>query len=227
MSIVEQQRAAEQEWLDAWHRGPQRMRWDRVPLQVGDAAPDIELADHTGEMVQLSSLWAESPAVVLFWRHFGCSCGHDRAERLKDEHARYTDAGASVVVIGQGEPARSAEYRERAGLPCPVLCDPDRIAYRAFGLLEGTAAQVLFDAPDEFLRGDASAGESLAASRHGTDRAAVDSPWQLPGEFVIGRDGIVQLAYRYQYCEDWPDPRVLTAAIRFGATWGARRPSTD
>jgi hypothetical protein len=26
----------------------------------------------------------------------------------------------------------------------------------------------------------------------------------------------VQLAYRYQYCEDWPDPRVLTAAIRFG-----------
>ena len=217
MSIIDQQRVAEQQWLDAWHRGPQRTRWDRIPLQVGDAAPDLTLPDHTGEMVQLSSLWSESPAVVLFWRHFGCSCGHDRAARLKDEHAQYTEAGASMIVIGQGEPARAAEYRERTGIPCPMLCDPDRAAYHAFDLLEGTTAQVLFDAPDEFLRRDAAAGESLAASRHGTERAAVDSPWQLPGEFVIGRGGIVQLAYRYQYCEDWPDPRVLTAAIRFGA----------
>ncbi len=216
MSNVEEQHAAEQEWLDAWHRGPQRVRWDHVPLQVGDAAPDIRLPDHTGEMVSLSSLWAESPALVLFWRHFGCSCGYERAARLTAEYATYTDAGASVVIIGQGEPARSAEYRARTGIPCPVLSDPDRTAYQAYDLLEGTTAQILFDAPDDLLRCDAAAGESLAASRHGTERAAVDSPWQLPGEFVIGRGGIVQLAYRYQYCEDWPDPRVLTAAIRFG-----------
>jgi hypothetical protein len=42
----------------------------------------------------------------------------------------------------------------------------------------------------------------------------VDSPWQMPGEFVVDGDGIIRLAYRYQYCEDWPDPRVLTAAVR-------------
>ncbi len=33
---------------------------------------------------------------------------------------------------------------------------------------------------------------------------------------MIDAAGTVQLAYRYQHCEDWPDPRVLTAAIRFG-----------
>ncbi|MBC7894523.1 MAG: AhpC/TSA family protein [Cytophagaceae bacterium] len=135
MSIVEEQQAAEQEWLDAWHRGPERVRWDRVPLQVGDAAPDIRLPDHTGEMVRLSSLWAESPALVLFWRHFGCSCGYDRAARLTAEYSQYTDAGASVVVIGQGGAVRSAEYRARTGIPCPVLSDPDRVAYQAYDLL--------------------------------------------------------------------------------------------
>jgi hypothetical protein len=36
----------------------------------------------------------------------------------------------------------------------------------------------------------------------------------MPGEFVVDGDGIIRLAYRYQYCEDWPDPRVLTAAVR-------------
>lgn len=207
---------AEQKWLDAWHEGPVRLRWHHIPLQVGDVAPDLELVDHTGKQVRLSSFWKDGPAVLLFWRHFGCSCGLDRATRLEAEYSQYVDVGASVVIIGQADPDRSADYRERNRILCPILSDPDRNAYRAFDLLDGTPSQILFDAPDEFLRRESAAGEGLAAARHGTEIASVDSPWQLPGEFVINTDGIVQLAYRYQYCEDWPDPRVLTAAIRFG-----------
>lgn len=37
-SILDSQiRAAEQEWLDNWKRGPKRLRWVKPPLQVGDA----------------------------------------------------------------------------------------------------------------------------------------------------------------------------------------------
>lgn len=222
MSMIDEQSQAEQKWLDAWHAGPQRVRWDHIPLQLGDSAPDVELVDHTGQPVRLSTSWANGPAVILFWRHFGCSCGLDRAARLRTEYPQYVETGASVVVIGQAGPERSAEYRTRNGIECPVLSDPDRVAYRAYDLLEGTAAQILFDASDALLRCEAPAGEELAAARHGTARASVDSPWQLPGEFVIDSAGTVQLAYRYQYCEDWPDPRVLTAAIRFGGAPGER-----
>ncbi len=216
MTVADELEQAEQSWLDAWRAGPQRLRWDHVPLQVGDPAPDLELVDHTGSLVKLSSFWADGPALILFWRHFGCSCGRDRAARLAAEYTEFRQAGASVVVIGQAGPERSAEYRTLNAIEGPVLSDPDRVAYSAFDLLEGTAAQIVFDAPDAMLRCEASAGEEMAASRHGTERASVDSPWQLPGEFVIAPNGIVQLAYRYQYCEDWPDPRVLSAAIRFG-----------
>jgi hypothetical protein len=59
-----------------------------------------------------------------------------------------------------------------------------------------------------------SGGAKLAESRHGTDRAAIDSPWQLSGEFVVDRSGLIRLAYRYQYCEDWPNPLVLVAALK-------------
>jgi hypothetical protein len=41
----------------------------------------------------------------------------------------------------------------------------------------------------------------------------VDSPWQLPGEFVIGSNGQIALAHRYQYCEDFPPKTVLLGAI--------------
>lgn len=207
--------AAEQEWLDLWARGPVRLRWDRIPLQIGDAAPDLELTDHTGAPVRLSSLWTEQTAVILFWRHFGCSCGRDRAARLRDEYRTLRDLGATVTIIGQGAPERAARYRNQNQLPCAILSDPDESAYRAFDVLEGTTSQVLFDASDEFLACEPAAGIELAASRHGTARASVDNPFLLPAEFVI-TNGIVQLAYRYQYCEDYPDPRVLTAAVRFG-----------
>ena len=209
--------AAEQHWKAAWEIGPTRLRWTSLPPQVGDVAPDATLLDHDGRPTILSTLWAERPVLLLFWRHFGCSCGMDRAARLRAELDDYRAAGGQAVIIGQGEPARAARYRERQQLEVPILCDTDRASYEAFGLLQGTTAQILFDAPDPFLRCELDAGMGRSASRHGTDRALVDDPWQLPGEFVIGTDGRIRHAHRYSWCEDYPDPRVAIAVLREAA----------
>jgi peroxiredoxin len=209
--------AAEDRWKTGWEAGPTRLRWTTLPPQVGDRAPDATLPDDEGRDVAMSSLWADRPLLVLFWRHFGCSCGMDRAARLRTELADYRAGGGDVVIVGQGEPARAARYRERQGIDVPILSDPERSVYQAYGLLQGSTAQILFDAPDPFLRCDFDAGMGLAASRHATDRALVDDPWQLPGEFVIGSDGVIAHAHRYGWCEDYPDPRVHVAAIRAAA----------
>lgn len=206
--------AAEERWKQSWAEGPKRTRWTTLPPQLGDQAPDAELTDTAGRSVRLASSWVAGPALILFWRHFGCSCGMDRARRLTTELPDYHAAGANVIIVGQGEPERAARYAERQGIDVSILVDPDRRGYEAYGLLEGTTAQILFDAPDEFLRCDLEAGLSLSASRHGTDRALVDNPWQLPGEFVVAPDGRLAHAHRYQWCEDYPDPRVHVAAIR-------------
>ena len=216
MSILdEQMRSAEEEWLEAWERGPQRLRWTTIPLQVGDEAPDFELPDANRQMVKLSSFWHEKPATILFWRHYGCGCGIDRAGMLQKDYYEFKDAGAETLIIGQGEPERAAAYAKKYELPpMPVLCDPDFKVYEAYGLVEGKTSQILFDAPDEFLDREYEAGVGLAKERRDLDRPLVDNSWLLPGEFVVDRGGIVRLAYRYNYCEDFPDYRVLTAAIR-------------
>jgi len=214
-SIVETQtEAAEQEFLELFAQGHERMTWSNLPPQVGDPAPALTLADSTGSDVSLAGFWADGPALLIFWRHYACSCGMARAERLRSEYADYSDAGANVVVIGQAEPERSAAYAEEQGFGWPVLCDPSYEAYEAYGLTEGDAAQILFDAPSEFWSHPREVGEQLASSRREAGRPLVDNPWLLPGEFVVDRTGTIRLAYRYQYCEDFPDPRVLTTAIR-------------
>ena len=210
-----QMKSAEEEWLAGWKRGPQRLRWDKIPLQVGDQAPDIECPDSEGVITKLSVFWKDRPALILFWRHYGCGCGIDRANLLKKEYPSYQDSGANVCIIGQGEPARAAAYAKKYELPpVPILCDPQFEAYEAYGLVEGKPSQILFDAPEEFLDRDYEAGVKLAEERRQLGRPLVDNSWLLPGEFVIDRLGTVRLAYRYNYCEDFPDYRVLVAAIR-------------
>jgi len=210
--------AAGDEWLRHWRAGPRRTRWIDLPVQRGDPAPFVELLEaRTGMRRDLSEYWADGPALLLFWRHFGCSCGRDRAARLRAEYESYRAAGANVVLIGQGERERTLVYAAANDLPTeiPLLCDPHEEAYRAYGLLEGTPIEVLFDAPDEYIRCEADAGMSLYTERKEAGRPMVDNPWLLPGEFVVASDGTLVTTHRFQFCEHWIDPRVNIAAVRF------------
>ena len=206
--------AAEARFLEKWTAGPQVVRWSALPVQVGDAAPDLTLPDHTGAERHLREFWAEQPALIMFWRHFGCGCGLDRAQRLRSEYADYLADGLRVVIVGQGEPERAAEYRAAQELECPILVDGDESAYRTYGLLDATVSQVLFDAPAEMWSHDRATGEEFVRARHEQGRPVVDNPWLLPGEFVVNTDGVLCHAHRYQHCEDYPDPLVLRTAAK-------------
>lgn len=203
--------AAEEEWLEIWVAGPGERR--SKLLDPGVSAPDLELLDHTGTSRQLSSFWSDGPALIMFWRHFGCGCGLDRASRLNEEYADYLAAGITPVIIGQGEPERGAAYRERYGISCPVLCDPEFSAYSAFGLAHFGVEQVLYDAPEETWCHSMEIGVDFQKARRAIDRPLVDDPWMSTAEFLVNPTGTIRTSYGYQYCEDFPDPRLfLTAA---------------
>src|SRR6266508_3096058 len=140
--------AAETEWLDRWTTGTTEQ--EGLPLLTGDEAPDFVLADHTGRERTLSDFWSGQPALLMFWRHFGCGCGFERSARLKAEWEHYLDAGLNPVIIGQGEPARAAAYRAEHELPCPILCDSDHRVYRGYGIGHWNIERVLPDAPPAF-----------------------------------------------------------------------------
>jgi peroxiredoxin len=210
-----QLKEAEFEWLKMYQAGPQHIRWDKLPPQVGDDAPDFTRLNSQGEETKLSDFWKDGPALILFWRHFGCGCGLDRSARLINELQDIERAGARVVIIGQGEPARSAYYALKYELEeIPILSDTDFSAYFEYGLLEGKESQILFDAPTELIDRQLQAGKDFAASRKKDERPLVDNPWLMPGEFVVDQQGKLRLTYRYNFCEDFPDARVLLTAIR-------------
>ena len=203
---------AEDRWLASFTTGPTKPA--SLVLGLGSVAPDARLRDDSGVERTLSEFWADSPCLLIFWRHFGCGCGVDRAARLSAEAPDYAAAGLNVVIVGQGEPERAAAYRALRTVPFPILSDPDGAVYDAYGIGHWQPEQVLFDAPETMWSHQHDVGVDFQESRRAIGRPAVDDPWRATAEFVIGTTGIVRLGYSYQYCEDFPDPRVLTTAAR-------------
>ncbi|MGA9276186.1 peroxiredoxin-like family protein [Ilumatobacter sp.] len=203
---------AESEWLELFTVGPTEP--EGIGLRGGAAAPDLVLPDSVGANRSLSEFWADEPALLMFWRHFGCGCGIDRATRLLEEFPAYRAAGIMPVIVAQGEPERAAAYRDQLGLPCPVLCDPDHSAYRAYGIGQWSVERVLYDASVEFWAHPHDLGASLQDERRAGGRPLVDDPWRATAEFIIGTDGHVRLVHLSQYCEDFPEPLVLIAAAQ-------------
>jgi peroxiredoxin len=206
--------AAKQEWLDEWVAGPSEQTSLLVP---GTVAPDFELLDDTGSTVHLSDFWRNGPALVMFWRHYGCGCGIDRAEGLIAEADAYAEAGLNPVIVGQGEPERSAQYRDWHNVPYPILSDPDQDAYRAYGVGHFAFEQIFAgEGALDYFSHSRDLGEQLKAGRP-PERTLVDSPWRASAEFVIGQGGTIRFSYAYQWCGSDPDPDVLITAAELSA----------
>lgn len=205
--------AAEQRWLQGWTAGPNNEKVTNL-ISAGSSAPDLELLDYTGDSRKLSEFWQDGAALVMFWRHFGCGCGLGRAERLKEEYASYAEAGINPVIIAQGEPTRSAEYREKYEIECPILCDPNAEAYKAFGLGHFSAEQVLYDASEDTWCHSEEIGLKFIDARREIDRPLVDDPWMSTAEFLVDSSGTNRFSYAYQFCDNFPDARLFLMAAK-------------
>lgn len=172
-------------------------------MAPGDPAPDLTLLSEMGAQVALRDLWARAPRglALVFIRSFGSPFARYHMAVLRDTQARFDEEGVRVAIVGMGRPEASARFRRRYDLPFPVLADPDRTAYRAYGLGEGP----VLGWPE--LTG----GFRLAMHGVLPGLRAGDAR-QLAGDFLIDRDGIVRYVRRSRRPADIPSPDALLAA---------------
>ena len=120
--------------------------------------------------------------------------------------------GCSVVAVCQAKPELMAAFLARRPWDVPVVTDPDRVAYRAFGL-ERTGWLTFFRPKVllGYLRG-LLRGYGLKKPVTGEDVR------QLGGDFLLDRAGNVVWAYRSADPTDRPATTAVLAAIP-GGVW--------
>jgi len=183
-------------------------------LKFNDPAPDLELWDTGGELVQLSSLWQKQVLVLAFTRHFGCPQCKEMVDALSVAAPEFKRNHLALAIVTQGVPeAAKAFCQERApGQLC--LADPQRKAYQAYGLERASIWQT-------FLSWRVWRSNRRLKKERGwnTDLPpAGQDAMQMAGTFIIGTDGRVRLPYYYDDIADHPPVDLLLHGV-MGMDW--------
>ncbi|HET6575733.1 MAG TPA: SelL-related redox protein [Fimbriiglobus sp.] len=119
---------------------------------------------------------------------------------------RLRAASVGVLAVSQATPAVLATFLRDHPQPVPVVCDPDRAGYRAFGL-ERTSWL-------SFFRPSVMGGYLRLMFRGGKVRRPYpgEDVLQLGGDFLLDRAGRVVFAYPSRTATDRPGVDVLLAA---------------
>lgn len=145
-------------------------------LAVGDQAPDFVLSTPQDYPVSLSSLLAEGPVVLNFFRGAWCPYCNMELKALDAIVPAVREQGAELVSISPNLPEKSAAFVADNPFAFDVLCDPDNQVARDYGLV--------FSLPESLIAVYRDLGIDLPAF-DGNDR------WELsmPATYIVDRDG--------------------------------------
>jgi peroxiredoxin len=171
-----------------------------------DALAEITLPDQDGHSIRLRDLWRDGPAAIVWLRQFGCPFCRAYAVELNRARSRFSDAGARLVLIGQGRPEDAGRFRRHLRLGLQILTDADRVTY----LWAGTKLATLDELIGPLVVGRAlvrMARQRVVIGRNTADEA------QLGGSIVVTPDGRVTFAHISGDASDVAAPADLLDAI--------------
>jgi peroxiredoxin Q/BCP len=102
-------------------------------IEQGSQAPDFELPDQDGRAVKLSDFRGQ-PAVVYFYPKADTPGCTTQACGVRDRHADYAKAGATVLGISPDPVAKVKKFHEKQALNFPLLADEGHAVADAYGV---------------------------------------------------------------------------------------------
>jgi peroxiredoxin len=183
-------------------------------LKFNDPAPDLELADVSGNPVRLSSLWKTQVLILAFTRHFGCPQCKEMVDQLVTAYPELRGHNLGLAIITQATAKEAKIFCEQRASGILCLADPARQAYKAYGLERANLWQTFFSLnvwrSNRRLKRER--GWSTELPPKGQDAM------QMAGTFVVGQDGRIRLPYYYDDIADHPPIDLLLHGI-LGINW--------
>lgn len=156
-------------------------------LTVGDEAPVFSVPDVAGETFALESFRGKQRVALFFLRYLGCPICRMEIGELRKRYSEFRERGAEVAVILETESERLQQYASVKELPFRLIPDPAKELFDLYGVRRGQLTAALH--PDVLAA-------AMKATVHGIFHGKFDGDErQLPGDFIIGKDGALLHAH--------------------------------
>jgi hypothetical protein len=138
------------------------------------------------------------PTLVVFLRHFGCIFCREMVKDVR-KAAEANRGYPPVLFIFQGTPADGQRFFADHAPAARAVADHDRRLYGAFGLGQGSMAQMF--SPRVWLCGlrATAKGNTIGVGR------IIGDPWTMPGVFLLKADGTIPWQHDFVHAGDHPD----------------------
>lgn len=123
--------------------------------------------------------------------------------QLHRSKTQFEDNGFQVVLVGLGTHDQAEAFKKQFFLSFPIICDPEKKLYQAFGLGRGSVASMA--SPALLLTG---LRTMLRGHTPGMPR---DDIMQMPGVFLIDTSGNIRYAHYSKDPSDNPSIATLLA----------------
>lgn len=183
-------------------------------LKFNDPAPDLELLNVEGKPTLLSSLWKKQVLVLAFTRHFGCPQCKEMADQLVAALPKFNAGGLALAIVTQGTPEETKIFGSERAPDVTCLADPERRAYRAYGLERASAWQSFFSL--NVLRSNSRLKREKGYNTEFPPKG--QDAMQMAGTFIIAPDGRIRLPYYYDDIADHPPVDLLLHGV-MGVDW--------
>ena len=126
---------------------------------------------------------------------------------VQRNYPQIKQAGGQLLLVTMGTPQQAAKFRAKFDFDSELtlLADASREAFGAYGLERGSVRQVM--GPKVWL-------PLLRGMVRGGAGKPVGDIWQMPGEFVIDRQGIIRYAHYPTHQAEHPSPQQIIAALQ-------------
>lgn len=102
-------------------------------IEQGEEAPDFELPDQDGRLVKLSDLRGRRVVVYFYPKADTPGCT-TQACGVRDNHAAYSAAGATVLGISPDPVSRVKKFHDKHALDFALLADEDHAVAESYGV---------------------------------------------------------------------------------------------
>ena len=102
-------------------------------IEEGKPAPNFELQSDTGETVALKDLRGK-PVVLYFYPKDDTPGCTTQACGIRDVYGEFERAGAVVLGVSPDNERSHVKFKEKYGLPFPLLADTDHAVAEQYGV---------------------------------------------------------------------------------------------
>ncbi len=124
---------------------------------------------------------------------------------MRRKEKQFKDKGVQVVLVGLGSPEQAEAFRKEFDLSFPIVCDPDRRLYAAYGLKK--MGLLGFASPSLLVKGVKALGQGHSMG------IPTGDIYQLPGVFIIDTNGRIRLSHFASGPADHPSADTILSAL--------------